>query len=71
MDDFIKLTGLTTYTFYVKDHKFEVAAISESAAMSIANEELWGLMAAAAQPNRFSEWQDSQHFANTYLWLPA
>lgn len=69
MDQFIKLTALTTYTFWVKDHKFEVAAKNRSDAMSIANTELWGLMAQAAVPNRFSEWVDLIT-PNTYVWTP-
>ncbi len=74
MDDFIKLTGLPTFTFWVKDHKFEVAARNQSDAMSIANTELWGLMAKAnadAKPGKFCEWHDCQHFPRTFLWYAA
>lgn len=62
-------SGLATYTFFVKDHKFEVDALSEDRAKQIANQELFGLMAQAAVPNKFSSWMYSQHFPRTFLWV--
>jgi hypothetical protein len=68
MDDFIKLTGLPTFTFLVGDHKFEVASKNRSGAMQVANTELWGLLSEAATPGKFSCWFDHPTAPNTYVW---